>query len=183
MALSYQTIFIGNVLVLLTVMKAVGGKLAHTNQAWWKSPLLAEIPGMHRPPWANVLFHQIGFFLLSVLLWSALAGLSPVEAHWQRSLCGFLVWSITEWAGATLIILFRRPAGTPLIHDRPWISTSLSEFWGKRWNLWVGAWLAQTARLLSRSTTRQGWGAFALSGVFHELMFNLPYQLAKGKVQ
>lgn len=181
MASHYQIIFVGNMLLLVVLMKTVGGKLAPTNLAWWNTPLLVEIPNKHRPAWANLLFHEIGFFLFTILLWQALAGLAPIDSHWEKVLCGLLVWTITEWMGATLIILYQRPARTPMIHDQPWRAASLAEFWGKRWNLWVGSWLAQTARQVSRSWKGQMWGAFALSGALHELMFNLPYHLATGK--
>ena len=68
------------------------------------------------------------------------------------------------------------------IHNHPYLSKGLSEFWAKRWNVWVGDWLAVVSRKLSvRPGSFRLFTAFALSGFFHELIIALPYYLSSGK--
>jgi hypothetical protein len=62
------------------------------------------------------------------------------------------------------------------IHEHPFYAKNLGDFWGKRWNRWVQDW----PRDVARSTIRKPlWFKlsfiFFFSGLFHELMFNLPY--------
>lgn len=63
------------------------------------------------------------------------------------------------------------------LFDRPWASTSLSEFWGRRWNR---AFSAVARERVFRPTARR-WGrgagllaSFLFSGLLHELLLSVP---------
>jgi len=175
MAWSFQTIFLGNLLGLLLLMKLVAHKLAPTNLplTWWLSPHLVPRHTHHSPPLHSLAFRQFFFFLLSFFSWWLLSMSAPT---WRPWLAAPLIWGSTEWLGATfgLLTLTR---SLPAIHRSPWKAISLTDFWGRRWNVWVNAWL----RLVARAVTKNRYGAFALSALFHELMFALPFQLSTGQ--
>jgi Membrane bound O-acyl transferase family len=67
--------------------------------------------------------------------------------------------------------------GVPLLFDRPWAATTLTEFWSRRWKL---AFVEMNQRLFMRRLYRLSGksgsrvAAFALSGVLHELALSLP---------
>jgi Membrane bound O-acyl transferase family len=64
------------------------------------------------------------------------------------------------------------------MHDQPLISRSLSEFWGRRWNVWVQDWLRDIQGPVRHFGPRHRMViVFLASGIFHELMINLPYFL------
>ena len=65
----------------------------------------------------------------------------------------------------------------PPLMDRPLRSTSVSEFWGRRWN---AAFNDLAVRLVFRPAARRSgivgatWLAFTVSGLIHELVISLP---------
>ncbi len=66
------------------------------------------------------------------------------------------------------------------IHDRPYLSYSLTDFWSKRWNRWIRDWLNNLTYGFKFSNLTIGvLVSFFISGIFHEIMFNLPYFLFK----
>lgn len=180
MGLTFQTYFVGNLLLLVLLMKVVTYKLARTNlsTSWWMSPHLIENFKTHSPTRFNLLARQFIFFLLSFLAWWALT-LVPSSAALYAAFP--LIWFTTEWLGATLGLLTLQ-RGLPLIHNDPWKARGLMDFWGRRWNVWVSAWLNHVSHhVFSRHNTLRPVGGFILSAIFHELMFALPYQLATGE--
>jgi hypothetical protein len=65
----------------------------------------------------------------------------------------------------------------PPHHVSPLLARNVAEFWGSRWNTWFSDWCRQV--LLRPFTRRYGaiWGIFAVflySGVWHELVINVP---------
>jgi hypothetical protein len=69
----------------------------------------------------------------------------------------------------------------PPMHDRPLTSANLADFWGKRWNRWINDWfreLASTTPGLPRSA--KVLAVFAISGLLHEAVINLPLALLGG---
>jgi hypothetical protein len=180
MGLSFQTYFIGNLLLLVLLMKAVTYKLASTNlpATWWFSPHLVANFKTHSPARFNLLTRQFIFFLLSFCAWWALTLLPTTLSLYISFL---LIWFTTEWLGATLGLLTLQ-RGLPLIHNDPWKALGLMDFWGRRWNIWVNTWLNHVAHhLFSRHNVLRPIGGFLLSAIFHELMFAVPYQLATGE--
>lgn len=180
--MTYYILFVGNLVFLALIMKVWAHKLVTTSRSVWPTPALLTLD-VPRPPWANILLRQIFFFiLLSLYLQFLRLDLFPLQNWWQRLAAVPLVWFTTEWLGATLLILFGRPRRTPLIHRAPWQAMSQNAFWGQHWNRWVSPWLALVSSALSQSRPGQLWWAFGLSGFFHELLFNVPYQLFTGRI-
>lgn len=92
------------------------------------------------------------------------------------------IYFLTEALGAVGQFLFSwSQECTHPIHSRPLWSHSLSEFWGRRWNLWVQDWLKDLNRLFYHLTpSKRIVITFAVSGLFHEIMINFPYWLLYG---
>ncbi|MBY0515607.1 MAG: membrane bound O-acyl transferase family-domain-containing protein [Bacteriovoracaceae bacterium] len=154
--------------------------LAPTNQNpnWWITVKLTPQLSARTTSLVERITRQFFFFLLSILSWWVLRFSSLSLAHY---LALPLIWFSTEWLSATLLLL--TPArGIPFIHNAPWKSVGLRDFWGHRWNVWVSKWLVVvTRKFFPLTATAQLWGGFFISGLFHELMFAYPYELATGK--
>ena len=178
----FPIVFVGNLLLLAILMKLLTFKLVDTNKSIWRTPCLVPTKNLLTPEVGHILVRQLGFFVLTFLTLQLLQNtLSPIE-HWYQRLSVFpLVWFTTEWIGATLMLVFFIPQNTPFIHNNPFASRSVSDFWGNRWNRWISPWLGMAARKISTSPYRQIMCAFVLSGIFHELMFNLPFHFATGE--
>ena len=180
MALTYLTISLGNLVLLAVLMKFMAARLVTTNQTIWRTPALLST-NTSRPTWISLLLHQLLFFILFFLYLGALRLTDfTYEIWWQRLSAAPLVWFTTEWLGASLLILFGRPRLTSLIHREPWKAASISAFWGQRWNRWVSPWLGMMAGALTKSITGRICWAFTLSGLVHELLFNLPFHYFTG---
>jgi Membrane bound O-acyl transferase family len=99
-------------------------------------------------------------------LWLALFGANELPAP-ADTLCRYagglaFAYAGVEGALGTFEFVYRacglRP---PVLHQQPILSTSISEFWGKRWNRIVGSWLFSTF-YRPFALRRQAWlGAFA----------------------
>ncbi|KAA1467708.1 hypothetical protein DENSPDRAFT_869244, partial [Dentipellis sp. KUC8613] len=88
------------------------------------------------------------------LVWS---GIDVIHLTVAIPSCLFLGYSTSEW---------------PLISDRPWLSESVAEFWGKRWHQsYRRIFLVIGYRPLRRYFGRAGGvlGAFAVSALLHDL--------------
>lgn len=85
------------------------------------------------------------------------------------------IYFFTEALGGFGQTLFYQSTTFP-IHRRPLSAVSLGNFWGRRWNIWVQDWLRDvTDRIDKRKHYKRMIIVFFLSGLFHELMVNLPY--------
>jgi hypothetical protein len=63
----------------------------------------------------------------------------------------------------------------PSSHEHPWRSHTLAEFWGQRWNQLFSDWFRQVCFRPLRGMPSLGLViAFAVSGVIHELLVNVP---------
>jgi hypothetical protein len=69
---------------------------------------------------------------------------------------------------------------TPL-HSHPLRSQSLSEFWGKRWNLMVQDWFRDLRGESKKNLGKKLLVTFLISGFFHEIMISLPYFIYTGR--
>lgn len=106
------------------------------------------------------------------------AGFFPGELNnWKVMLISPLVLFITEAMGALGQLLFPLHNSCP-IHRNPMASNALGNFWGMRWNRWVQDWLRDVSRSFKGTGRAKGIAVtFLISGLFHELMCNLPYWL------
>ena len=63
----------------------------------------------------------------------------------------------------------------PPLLNRPHLSRSLAEFWGQRWNPWLGGWFREVCFRRYRRRPELGtFIAFGASGIWHELLVSVP---------
>lgn len=93
------------------------------------------------------------------------------------------IYIFTNLLGVSAQCLFLLTSDIPSdIHNHPYLSKNISEFWGRRWNIWVSDWLATLGKRLSpKKTHRRVFWAFLLSGLFHEVIAAIPYYLTTGE--
>ena len=131
---------------------------------------------------ANHINYLPDFLLFNLLLFSTIIlaqeVLQPLN-YFRTLLVAPSIYFLTEAVGAFGQILFSwKRKDTFPIHWRPLLSTSLSQFWGRRWNLWVQDWLKDVSSLVSLNhPKRKMVMTFIVSGFFHEIMVNFPYWL------
>lgn len=104
------------------------------------------------------------------------SNLSPVLLGFAAVIPLWLLVGSAGLIGQCLGLMLGRRLET--IQDRPFCARSLSEFWGRRWNRWVGAWLRQTCFRPLRDRPRLGIvAAFGASAALHELLAAVPMWL------
>ncbi len=190
MDFNYQFVFVVNFLFCFLFMKAL---------SWIMTPPLK------RPPFFSFLFTSpylsvrslrvspppptaspwMGLLLFTVLTGIIFVGvfefLSPIE-YGDRIVLGVGIYFFTESLGALGQSLFSwRKENIFPIHHHPLSSPSLSEFWGRRWNLWVQDWIADVGRPFRGSHKTKIVASFLFSGLFHEAMVNLPHWIISGE--
>ena len=89
-----------------------------------------------------------------------------------------------EFLVAVTTLCFLRGDGSfPVLHRRPWAARSIAEFWGSRWNLWVSDWFRHVIfQPLRRRPVMALFLAFAISGLLHEWVINVPLYFVTGRV-
>lgn len=71
----------------------------------------------------------------------------------------------------------------PSIHNRPWLAQSVADFWGNRWNLWFSDWSRYAIfRPLRSRPVFALILVFAVSGLLHEWVINVPLYFVTGRV-
>jgi|HubBroStandDraft_2_1064218.scaffolds.fasta_scaffold279255_2 hypothetical protein len=71
----------------------------------------------------------------------------------------------------------------PALHRRPWAARSVADFWGNRWNLWFSDWFRYV--IFSRLRRRLIFAlflVFAVSGLMHEWVINVPLYYLTGRI-
>lgn len=95
-----------------------------------------------------------------------------------------ILWLVSEALGS-LVPFLGLPAGRllPLPHGAlPPLAKSLSEFWGRRWNLWMSDWFRQMIfRPLHHRPVLALFAVFFASGVMHEWVINVPLYVVTGR--
>jgi len=97
--------------------------------------------------------------------------------------------AIMLWLGSevvsSLLPFFALPAGRllPSLHGAsPPLAKSVSDFWGRRWNVWVSAWFRQIIfRPLQNRPVIALFAVFLMSGVLHDLAINVPLYMVTGR--
>jgi hypothetical protein len=118
----------------------------------------------------------LGHLALAGLAWIAVFELAPRfdgPAHWAlRWSCGLvLCYAAIETVHTSILAIYRGfGLSFPRINDRPILSTTLAEFWGRRWNRAVSGWLHDNLFLPLARRRRATLGicaAFAASTALH----------------
>jgi len=135
-------------------------------------------------PW-RVLFQPVLWFvavLASYWIYWWLVGV----VHIRGILLNYTALPILLVMGEFLASLGRvigLPSGQllPPLHCRPWLMRGLADFWGRRWNLWFSDWFRYS--ILTRLRHRPVLALvliFAVSGVMHEWVINVPLYYLTG---
>jgi len=104
------------------------------------------------------------------------APLRYARAAYVTTACAFIVYSSVDvlyLATAIVSCIFLRldPVQWPPTSDRPWLSTSLKEFWGRRWHQFFRhVFVSVGARPMAYLFGRVGFvlGSFAMSALVHD---------------
>jgi hypothetical protein len=95
-----------------------------------------------------------------------------------------MLWLVSEALGS-LAPFLALPSGRllPLPHGpAPPLAKSLSEFWGRRWNVWTSEWFRQIIfRPLQRRPVLALFLVFLTSGILHELVINVSLYIVTGR--
>jgi hypothetical protein len=187
--LSYQVLFILNFIVCFLLMKGISWLATPKTRRgslvrFYSTPYISPRTLKHRRSLRSFSHYN------HLIFWSFLLGSSLILAkkfllpfnYWKILIFSPTIYFLTEALGALGQVLFSwSQEVTQPMHYRPLWSHSLSEFWGRRWNLWVQDWLKDLNRLLYRlSSPKRMIITFAVSGLFHEIMINFPYWLLHG---
>lgn len=189
--ISYQILFVANFLLTVLLMKSI---------SWILTPPLQRIPYLkfcfttpylslrslrYESPVRNYSL-PAAFLLYSLLMAIFLVlgheFLSPLN-YFKTILIAPAIYFFTEAIGALAQFIFTTKEREIFpIHHRPLSSPSLSQFWGRRWNLWIQDWLKDISSTVGRrSRAVKITTTFLISGCFHEVMVNLPFWLKTGE--
>jgi Membrane bound O-acyl transferase family len=95
-----------------------------------------------------------------------------------------MLWLVSEALGS-LAPFLAMPSGRllPLPHgSAPPLARSLSEFWGRRWNVWTSDWFRQIIfRPLQARPLLALFLVFLVSGLLHECVINVPLYIVTGR--
>lgn len=128
-------------------------------------------PGLDLRDLARVVgFGALALATLAAAAWAGRPGAGAVLlARWL--LGTVMLTAAFEACTAGLRVAYALGGVTlPPLHHAPWLSRSIAEFWGRRWNQVVGAWLGHHCyRPLARRRrpTLGVWAAFGASALLH----------------
>ena len=117
------------------------------------------------------------------LCWNVLEDwrLPPVLLGYAGAL---MLWMVSEALGS-LAPFIAMPSGRllPLPHGAsPPLARGLSDFWGRRWNVWTSEWLRQIIfRPLQARPVLALFAVFLVSGLLHEWVINVPLYIVTGR--
>ena len=97
---------------------------------------------------------------------------------------GIILWLVSEALGSLVPFLAMHSGRLlPLPHgSAPPLAKSISEFWGRRWNVWTSDWFRQMIfRPLQDRPLLALFLVFLVSGVAHEWVINIPLYIVTGK--
>lgn len=182
--MSYHVVFVLNFMVIFFSMKILSWRTQSVRLPIWQffflSPFLSARPHPARATtpigWVAVKFVLASASLTLVVLF-ANQFLIPLN-WWRLVLIAPLVYFLTEVLGAFGEMLFSGLA-VPVfpIHNHPLRAVSIGDFWGRRWNIWVQDWLRDITAGHTKNLKSKLFLTFFASGLFHELMGNLPWYL------
>lgn len=170
---------------LVSIVVTPHVKKKHLNHFLFCTPFLSL---RSRPVITNKNHHPL---LKKILIFAPLSAgifflashMTPSLSYWEIILLSPIIYVATEAVGAMGQLIFS-PTGKKifLIHRHPITSSSLAHFWGFHWNVWVQDWLKDVAYpFRKRPVSQRLLITFFLSGLFHEIMFNLPFWLVYKK--
>ncbi len=108
---------------------------------------------------------------------------TDLKQYCYSLLAFFLFYSFTELMSILFGIVYSKfRIILPKVHNNPFSAKNLSDFWGNRWNIWVSSWLSQIAfKPLKRNPKLAVMTTFVLSGLWHEVIINIPHLILTGE--
>jgi len=125
----------------------------------------------------------ISLYLVVILYYQIIIQYIDVSQTISYMFIALYIYLLMELISINLQTLYAPFSKTSIhpIHNNPLLSKNLTEFWSRRWNSWVRDWLrdalSQMKKKYKLSSRQILFISFTLSGVFHELLINLPYYL------
>lgn len=188
--LTYKIVYVLNFLVCVLVMKLISWWLTSKRFQIDRMPLkdfLIKTPFVSLRSFENTYAQSKSLLLIKLLLSIVLSALCLSLAqlflvplnYFETLLIAPVIYFLIEVLGALAQTLFIwSPLPTHPIHQNPLLSQSLGQFWGRDWNGWVQDWLRDVGQgLRGRDRLYKIIMTFIVSGLFHEIMCNLPYWL------
>lgn len=188
-----QLIVITTFFISFALMKALGicASPGTGLSFFFRSPVFAPFSEKRalKKNEASIIRLKDRFLILSIANVAAVEIYQLVFTNYEITL------AMKAWLFAPFIYLFTNLLGVSAqclglltkeipadIHNQPYLSKSLSEFWGRRWNIWVSDWLAVISRKWApKDQSFRTFFAFLFSGIFHEVIVALPYYIYSGK--
>jgi hypothetical protein len=135
-------------------------------------------------PW-RVLFQPVWWFvavLVSYWIYWWLVGVVHIRGILLSYAALPTLLLMTEFLASLATVLWLSSGQLlPPLHCRLWRTRSLADFWGRRWNLWFSDWFRYS--ILTRLRRRPVLALiliFAVSGVMHEWVINVPLYYLTG---
>lgn len=195
--MSYQLVFILCFITLIFSMKFIAIKLYPsanilTSDFMFKTPVISPFSLRHLAiknrdvslhVVKNLIIHTL-LVLISYFIYDSAFEYFNTTFLMKQYFLGIFVYLLTEQIGsiARCLSLLGNKIPKP-IHNHPYVSKNITEFWGKRWNRWVRDWLMIfSLRLPTKNKAVSVLLVFIVSGLFHEFMFNLPFFLYSGQM-
>ncbi len=147
------------------------------------APLRRTLPLSAAPRLIRRLAMFLGVCICAYWLWWQLLKNFRLPTILLCYLGVIMIWLASEVVGS-LLPFFALPAGRllPLGHGAPPpLAKSVSDFWGRRWNVWVSEWFRQIIfRPLQKRPLVAMLAVFFVSGVLHDLVINVPLYIVTG---
>ena len=183
--LTYQLAFLINFVICAYLMKLISACLtprlsrSEFNDFFFTTPFLS-VRSLRRgtkplpyPLFLNILLFGVLSITMLIISKKYMQPLSYLDVV----ILSPAIYFSTQVVGAVGQLVFSPSGerGFP-IHANPFKASTLGRFWGRHWNLWVQDWLRDVSYALrARPTYQKILFTFFISGLFHEVMFNLPY--------
>jgi len=156
--------------------------------AFWLSPLFSvdSVPRI-RPVSGPLLLRltgRLGWMGLSLAAGYALAPWLRARApQWTWAYLAMPLVPLYGGFASTVLQLLNAPLGAipPDHHRHPWAASSVSDFWGRRWNTWLSDWFRQIFfHPLRRHPVAGAFVTFLFSGLWHEALISAPFYFWTG---
>ena len=183
--MSYQVAFALNFYLCVILMKLINWTQCRKDlrpgfiSFHFGSPLLSAKSFLnHSEKNESFTFLFIRFFisfLFTILIINLIKLIFTPLSNGEIILICPVVYFLTETLSTFAQLLFYSVNCPRNMHVNPLASTTLGIFWGRRWNIWVQDWLRDFTQPFRKNLTHKLVMTFLISGLFHEIMVNLPY--------
>jgi hypothetical protein len=179
-------VLLGFVMKLVALLLPVTGSQERSLPFW-----LLLSPNSHRRlrpvgKLGPILFQPVwsfGALWLGYWIYGGLVGALPLRG-WLRSYAALPILLLMGEFIVAVVTVVWLPSGQVLapLHCRPVLARGIADFWGRRWNLWFSDWFRYV--IFGRMRRRPMLALvliFAISGVMHEWVINVPLHCLTGR--